>query len=575
MPALTRRFAALLLALPCVAFAQAPTAPPPSAPVFGESVEVDVVNVDVVVVDRDGRPVVGLTRDDFELLDDARPVAVEFFAGPEPGAAFVPLPGSPVAGVPALGNSAADAPQRPILVVYVDGLDVRPGPRNDALRRLASLVEDRMIIGHRVVVGVYDQRLRLLTPVTDDRKEVRRAFDQLLGINTGSTVNQTRKRTILSDIQATFASDEAGVLQAQSLLREVETYASAETADRLGAMTALSDLLSTLAGVDGPKTVLHLSAGIKVLPADDLFEAWERRFGSVLDSDIDSRRSGNDPDSQRLQRALIQLTRAAQASRAVIYAIDASDRLPEGFGADDRGEDSTGGSVPGAQAAADASSNLASLADRSGGRRILAGPGLTAELGDVASELASTYSLGFTPTGTPDDKLHEITVRVKREGVRVRHRDSYRRRSAEDELGDSAVAAASFGSAPNPLSARLEVAIGKAVSGRKNAEREVKVLAKVPLTHLTLMPGEGVQSGRLVLELAVRDASGRITRFERSNRTFSFPDEKVAGSAKGLIAYPFELRLAPGSYRLAAALLDTVGGARTATTLDFAVPGNR
>ena len=35
-----------------------------------ETIEVRVANVDVVVRDRHGNPVVGLTKDDFELFDD-------------------------------------------------------------------------------------------------------------------------------------------------------------------------------------------------------------------------------------------------------------------------------------------------------------------------------------------------------------------------------------------------------------------------------------------------------------------------------------------------------------------------
>ena len=41
---------------------------------FFETVEVEVVNVEVVVTGPDGAPVQGLTREDFELLDDGKPV---------------------------------------------------------------------------------------------------------------------------------------------------------------------------------------------------------------------------------------------------------------------------------------------------------------------------------------------------------------------------------------------------------------------------------------------------------------------------------------------------------------------
>lgn len=581
MPSPIRRLAALLAfaawSLPAVA--QAPPAPQPAAPVFGESVEVNVVNVEVVVVDKDGRPVTGLTRDDFELADEGRPVAIDFFAAPDPGAAFVPLPGSPQAPAPPAAPAEAEAaaaspapPQLPILVVYVDGLDLRPGPRNDALKRLARLVEDRMIIGHRALIAGFDRSLRLLTPVTDDRKAVRRAFDELATLNPASSATRARRATLVGDIQSTFAGDTPGNSQALSLLREIETFAASETAERRAAMMALSDLLSTLAGIDGPKAVLHLSGGLSAQPADDLYSAWERRFGGSVSSDIDHRRTGGDPDAQALQRELLRVTRSAQASRAVIYTVDGADRVLEGLSAEEQGEVESTGDVIGSLGAAESSANLASLAERSGGRKILAGPGLDAELGNVASELASTYSLGFTPSGPADDKQHRLTVRVKREGVKVRHREGYRRRSSEDQLADAAVAAASLGTVQNPLAARIDIALGGEARGKA---RVVKALTKVPLAGLTLMPGPDTQSGKLVLEFALRDDSGRVSRYERREQAFTFPAANVEAARNRPVAYGIEMHLVPGHYRLAAAILDAVGGNRTTATAEFTVPGAR
>ena len=56
-----------------------------------ERIEVSVVNVDVSVSGADGQPVPGLSRDDFEVLDDGRRQQItNFYAvsgGPPPSAA--------------------------------------------------------------------------------------------------------------------------------------------------------------------------------------------------------------------------------------------------------------------------------------------------------------------------------------------------------------------------------------------------------------------------------------------------------------------------------------------------------
>jgi len=48
---------------------------------YVETVDVTVVNLDVYVTDKKGVPITGLTRDDFEIFENGRPVAISnFFA---------------------------------------------------------------------------------------------------------------------------------------------------------------------------------------------------------------------------------------------------------------------------------------------------------------------------------------------------------------------------------------------------------------------------------------------------------------------------------------------------------------
>ena len=61
--------------------------PPPRFPTAAE-----LVTVDVVVLDRDGKPVAGLNRDDFVVREDGRPQAVTAFEAVE---ALVPALASP------------------------------------------------------------------------------------------------------------------------------------------------------------------------------------------------------------------------------------------------------------------------------------------------------------------------------------------------------------------------------------------------------------------------------------------------------------------------------------------------
>ena len=75
---------------------------------FSEVLEIRVTNVDVIVTGRDGKPITGLTRDDFELYEDGVRKDISNFlemrGGPMATLAEVP-PGTATGPVPASCSS--------------------------------------------------------------------------------------------------------------------------------------------------------------------------------------------------------------------------------------------------------------------------------------------------------------------------------------------------------------------------------------------------------------------------------------------------------------------------------------
>jgi VWFA-related protein len=127
----------LAATVPFGARAQTPSG---EAPRFPAAVE--EVLVDVVVVDRDGNPIGGLTRDDFAVAEDGAPQAIASFEAVEvaPGAPRDPLAPRPtVSANPAAGGRS---PGRTFLVIY-DDLRLTPAQGGTAKRALLDFLRTR------------------------------------------------------------------------------------------------------------------------------------------------------------------------------------------------------------------------------------------------------------------------------------------------------------------------------------------------------------------------------------------------------------------------------------------------
>src|SRR3954463_8597665 len=107
---------------------------------MSEVIEVHVANVDVVVLDRAGKPITGLTKDDFQLFEDGKPQPLTNFyemrsqtlAASEPAAA-----GAPAAQA---SEPSSEAKKRSI-VVFFDSSSIAFFGRNkamDSIQRLMS-----------------------------------------------------------------------------------------------------------------------------------------------------------------------------------------------------------------------------------------------------------------------------------------------------------------------------------------------------------------------------------------------------------------------------------------------------
>lgn len=302
---------------------QAPASPTASPAVsqdgFGEKVEVNVVNVDVSVTDRDGNPVPGLDRRDFELFEDGKRVEISYFEEVDRGAppsqqAATPSDASePV--MPSMDLTVTGAPATPVdamhFVVYVDNANVRPAHRERVLRQLSELLTRELRPGDRVMLATHDLGLQIRLPFTADRAALGRALESVSQLATSGTELDRARRAALQQIldiqdrsrqtdrlednlnrprgtqgggggegegEGDSGESEGGDMEIEPLcptdiVLPARTFAEVSRQQVLSSVAALKVMVNSLSGLPGRKALLHISDGLSVTPGEELFQA--------------------------------------------------------------------------------------------------------------------------------------------------------------------------------------------------------------------------------------------------------------------------------------------------------------
>ncbi len=546
--------------------APAAAAEEPGSGVFFETVDVDVVNVEVYVTDKDGNPVPGLPREAFEVREDGRPVEVtNFYAvanGRPAEAATAPSAATAAAApqavvAPAPGEPALPEDQRLSLVVYLDDFNLEPANRAWVIEVLRRYLHRQVGRGDRAMLISYDHQLHVRQPFTDDYELLDHALDEIGMLTAGGAARAADRHRALSDIDRA-----RGYNEALSIARERARVIRQETGETL---RGAKDLVEALGGVPGRKALLYVCDGLPMVAADDLFTAVAERFGNVSTL-LESQRYDLRPRYQ-------ELAALANTSGVTLYTLDARGLdTDSSVSAAEPGMSSERGrfSVE-AQRNMNLQAPLQELAQATGGIALLNTNALDKGLARLSSDLSTYYSLGYRSVHHADGRYHTIDVRVDRPGVVVRHREGYRGRSLDARMTQATVAALNFGSASNPLDARLDV---ERTVRQGDGLYEVDLLVRIPIARLTLVPQDGVYRGRVRLWLGVMDGKGDLSPvLEQKPLDLAVPAADLDQARGAYYTYELPLRTRPGPQRLAVALVDELSATSAVVLHGFHVGG--
>ncbi len=398
-----------------LAVAQTPPSPPVAPPTFSSGVE--LVIVDAVVVDKQGRPVEGLRRQDFQVLEDGVPQKIDSFDS----VVLPPQPAEKPAPAPAVSsNQMRDKRSGRTFVILFDDLHMTA----------LQAGRGKAAVAQFLTTGVREGDLVMLLPTSggawwSSRMEAGR--DELM---------QILRRYEGRRIQENASQDRMTDWEAMRILN----FQDQETARKVAERFQMAGLTSKLQNAAGDQPLSPINVYVLDRARQTYAQAVARNRVTLRTMDRALRSLGTakgrksliivsqgfiwDPSLQEVKNVVT----AARESNVTIYFVDTrglkgnfspfcSEFIPD-LSAQDLPPVY---SVPLSDA-----DGTEKIVDETGGFTVRGTKGLAVGLNRIALESQAYYLLGYAPTNTAQDgSFHSIDVKVDRKDVTVRARRGY------------------------------------------------------------------------------------------------------------------------------------------------------
>ncbi len=379
----------------------APAPPPQKTPAaprrsgFRFRVNTNLVLVNVVVRNKHGNLVRGMTKDDFQLLEDGKPQTIADFGFEDVDAiALSEQNGPTVSGVAGAPPPPPPDPQTPeemknrrIIILFFDFTAMDPEQIDRSVTAAKRFVEKQMTPADLVAVVSLSSSLRLDLDLTANRERIQKMLDSYTsGQGQGFDAGDTGSAEGAAETGGSFTPD--------------DTDYNVFNTDRK--LMALESLMQTLGGIQQKKSIVYFSNGIS--------------------------RSGIEN-----QAALRSATAVAAKTNCSIYPVDIRGlaALPPGGEAQSaslHGVSAYNGQASINQFESNASSQetLSTLAADTGGKAFLDSNDFGLVFQRVQKDTSAYYVLGFYSTNRAQDgKYRRLTVRIKRPDVKLEFRQGY------------------------------------------------------------------------------------------------------------------------------------------------------
>jgi len=498
-----------------------------------------LILVDVIVTDKDGRPVTGLTRDDFVLLEEGKPQTIAAFSFENPAsraAGWTP----PSALPPNVYTNRPRTPPGPLIILLLDSLNTPWRDQAYIRQEMLKYIRTQVKPDQRVAVLALNNNLLVLQDFTSDSRLLLAALERFAG-ERSVELSRAEAVEIPAEALATAPPEVAERIAANLDRFNTEQVVLSTDSRVVTTLAALRAIARATAGYPGRKNLVWVSAA----------------FPFTLTPE----RSGNLDMFRSYATEVRQTASVLTDAQVAVYPVDARGLVGATF------VDVSSPSDPFRIVGSHATMNQ--LAQDTGGKAYYNRNDIEVAVNAAVADGASYYSLAYYPEDKKwDGKFRRLEVKVNRKDVQVRYRRGYyatdsvaperaeksEKKSEKKELQEMK----SILSDPLPATAITFLA---RVQPPGPSDKEILAEFRVDATTLRFEPAaEGRRFKADFLVAAVSPDGTIVTSASRTVEAALNP-QRLAAVQQGGLPFRLPLTLTPGRYqRLRLVVHDQLSG---------------
>ena len=514
----------------------------------------NLVQVDAVVT-KDGKPVTGLTADDFEIYEDGRKQAITSFAFiSNVSGANVPAPNRDkvTADAPPSQPVQRDAARRTMAIV-VDDLGLSAESMNQVKRRLRKFIAEEIQPNDLVAIIRTGSDVGALQQFTNDKRMLNRAVDQLHW-----NVCSRMGLTVL-----TYAEGLSGN----------SCYYDSLTPT----MKALRFILDSMGRLPGRKSMILMSDSMPITKED-----WTGTgIAPINDANKVGMKETESFDPKMVGANLLnyggwlrRLAETAIRSSVVIYSVDTQGLQYTGIAAADAVSEKLPQKIPSFNSVSTDRSRMLQM-NREGSERLAKQTGgyqvhnsNDFQLDRILEDQSGYYLLGYRPTEeTFNRQFHQIKAKVKRSGMTLRTRFGFwgvseeeanrSRLTAQDETTLALI---------SPFTAQnLEVDLNAFFSNGKSEGSIIRSFIYLNPANLSFAPANGRYETAVEVHGVMFGENGSISERVKHDIVLSLGESEYQQAMRDGLPDAVRLRFdmsakQPGSYQVRVAVRDRTSG---------------